>query len=68
MVQRQIHVTEKAYKSLKKVKGEYMSFTDAILYLIKQNKEYIVLQTKYDAVCEELEELKNKLKRTQNKT
>ena len=62
MAQKQIHVTEKAYNQLDKIRGDYMSFSKTILYLIAERKKYIVLVTKYDSVCEELEELKNKLK------
>ena len=63
MVQKQIHITEKAYNQLNKIRGDYMSFTKTILYLIDERKKYIVLQLKYEAVCEENEELKTKLKR-----
>ena len=63
MVQKQIHITEKAYILLNKIRGDYMSFTKTILYLIDERKKYIVLQLKYEAVCEENEELKTKLKR-----
>lgn len=63
MVQKQIHVTEEVYNLLSEVKGEYMSFTNTTLYLIKQRKEYIVLQCKYECACEEIKHLKAKIKK-----
>lgn len=39
MAQKNISVTEEAYNALSDLKGEYMSFTDVILLLVKQQKE-----------------------------
>lgn len=58
MAQKNIQLTEKAYNAFKELKGEYMSFTDLIFFLLKERKDLIQMSIKYEHCCEELEVLK----------